>query len=43
MRRPLAALGAGALFGVGLVLYLLGGPRKKIRLRRFLRGGDAPP
>ncbi|HVI74543.1 MAG TPA: lipopolysaccharide core heptose(II) kinase RfaY [Anaeromyxobacteraceae bacterium] len=34
---------AGALFGVGLVLYLLGGPRKKIRLRRFLRGGDAPP
>ncbi|HEX8908666.1 MAG TPA: AarF/UbiB family protein [Anaeromyxobacteraceae bacterium] len=33
---------AGTLFGAGLVLYLIGGPRKKIRLRRFLRGGEPP-
>jgi len=32
---------AGALFGVGLMLYLLGGPRRKIKLRRFLRDGGA--
>jgi ubiquinone biosynthesis protein len=29
---------AGALFGAGLVLYALGGPRRKIALRRLLRG-----
>jgi ubiquinone biosynthesis protein len=35
----LALAAAGALFGAGLALYLASGPRKKIRLRRFLRGG----
>jgi len=30
---------AGALFGLGLALYLLGAPRRKIQLRRFLRRG----
>jgi ubiquinone biosynthesis protein len=33
---------AGALFGIGLVLYVLGGPRRKIKLRRLLRLGDPP-
>ena len=28
---------AGALFGLGLALYLLGGPRRKLKLRRFMR------
>ena len=33
---------AGALFGIGLVVYLLGGPRRKIKLRRLLRLDDPP-
>ena len=32
---------AGTLFGIGLVLYALGGPRRKIRLRRLLRHSDS--
>jgi ubiquinone biosynthesis protein len=37
------ALG-GALFGAGLVLHAVGGgPRRKISVRRFLRGRDAAP
>jgi ubiquinone biosynthesis protein len=34
---------AGALFGLGIALWLLGGPRRKIRVRRWLRGDQAPP
>jgi ubiquinone biosynthesis protein len=34
---------AGVLFGMGLALYLLGAPRRKIRLRRFLRRDDDLP
>ncbi len=32
---------AGMLFGMGLALYLLSGPRRKIRLRRFLKRGGS--
>ncbi|MFL5262881.1 MAG: hypothetical protein ACJ79L_10835, partial [Anaeromyxobacteraceae bacterium] len=35
-----ALIVAGALFGAGLVLYALGGPRRKIALRRLLRGRE---
>ncbi|HET9595541.1 MAG TPA: AarF/UbiB family protein [Anaeromyxobacteraceae bacterium] len=38
----LALATAGALFGLGLALWTLGGPRRKIRVRRWLRG-DPPP
>jgi ubiquinone biosynthesis protein len=34
-----ALAGAGVLFGLGLALYLLGGTRRKIQLRRFLKRG----
>ncbi|OFX20471.1 MAG: ABC transporter [Anaeromyxobacter sp. RBG_16_69_14] len=35
---------AGMLFGLGLALYLLSAPRRKIKLRRFLkRSGDEGP
>jgi ubiquinone biosynthesis protein len=37
----LALAGAGALFGLGLALWTLAGPRRKIRVRRWLRG-DLP-
>jgi ubiquinone biosynthesis protein len=37
----MALAGAGVLFGMGLALYLFGGRRRKIKIRRFLpRGGD---
>jgi len=39
----LALATAGALFGLGLALWTLGGPRRKIRIRRWLRGDGAPP
>ena len=34
---------AGSLFGIGLALYLLGGPRRKIKLSRLLRRRPEPP
>ncbi|HTP25712.1 MAG TPA: AarF/UbiB family protein, partial [Anaeromyxobacteraceae bacterium] len=34
----LALAFAGALFGIGIALHLVGGPRRKIQLRRLLRG-----
>ncbi len=39
-QTQIRTVAAGALFGLALALYLLGGTRRKIKLRRFLGRSD---